>query len=364
MEKNAAKDGQCSRSAYCTKGKGHAGWCKTKGGSSGKAGGQDQDSLFASLSNQGRKQPTRGNGKLASRSTGMQELARKREVKRTGRRAVIDDDDEEDDEDEYDDGEEEEEEDGDGVEYADYGMSRSERRAMRDRADTQAPGAADSSVTGEEEDGESAQRWDSGGGPAPLVDIESLRLKRQTLEKWLLEPFFTRVVRGCVVRIGLQCDGLTLYRCAEVTGVKEFEEHPYLLGQRRTCKRLQLEFGESRMWYPMSSVSNQPFEELELRSWQQLLEVVGRPMISANQLRGKTEELYQASHHQYSEADVTRRIEEERKAAAQAGKPTALTTRQKMAQQHSAAQAGGDGGVAAVKKFQRNVLGQAIVTDE
>jgi hypothetical protein len=63
-------------------------------------------------------------------------------------------------------------------------------------------------------------------------------------------------------------------------------------------------------------------------------------------------------------AQVTRRIEEERKAAAQAGKPAALTTRQKLMQQHQGdAGAGGLGGVARPMKFQRNVLGQAVVGD-
>ena len=69
-DRNRAREGQCTRDPRCTNGKGHAGWCKTKPGSDV---GQDQDSLFASLSR--RCQPTRTGGAKASRAEGMKELA-------------------------------------------------------------------------------------------------------------------------------------------------------------------------------------------------------------------------------------------------------------------------------------------------
>ena len=366
--KNAARDGKCTRSTRCTKGKGHAGWCKTKTG----ADAVDQDSLFASLSSRERRQqPARTGGVQANRAAGMQELARRREGSKRGRNSrILDDDEEDEDEDEEgedyeeeeEEGEEEEEEEGTGgVEYADHGLSRAERRAMRGGG-SQADAGGD---VVKEEDGVGGS-WESGGEPAQLAEIPNICLKRQMLEKWLLEPFFARVVRGCVVRIGLTTSGAggaggeatsTLYRVAEVVGIKDFDDAPYSLGQRRTTKKLLLDFGEARQWYQMSSVSNQPFDELELRSWQQVLEVGAKSMISANQLKAKYAELKQASHYEYSEADVTRRIEEERKAAAHAGKPSTLTTRQKLLQQHAGGQQ------ARPKKFQRNVLGQAFVTE-
>ena len=41
----------------------------------------------------------------------------------------------------------------------------------------------------------------------------------------------------------------------------------------------------------MSSVSNQPFEDLELRSWQQVLEVAQCPLIKSNQVEAKRADL-------------------------------------------------------------------------
>eukprot|EP00967_Tisochrysis_lutea_P006933 scaffold8288_cov30-Tisochrysis_lutea.AAC.3 len=53
--------------------------------------------------------------------------------------------------------------------------------------------------------------------PAKVEELERIRLTRQKLEKWLLEPFFDRVVPGCYVRIGIgDQGGRPLYRVAEV----------------------------------------------------------------------------------------------------------------------------------------------------
>jgi RNA polymerase-associated protein RTF1 len=55
--------------------------------------------------------------------------------------------------------------------------------------------------------------------PARVEELERLRLTRQKLEKWLLEPFFDKVVPGCYVRIGIGQQGSRpLYRVAEVRG--------------------------------------------------------------------------------------------------------------------------------------------------
>jgi len=55
---------------------------------------------------------------------------------------------------------------------------------------------------------------------APVEQLERVRLTRQKIEKWLLEPFFDRVVPGCYVRIGIgQQNGRPTYRVAEVRGL-------------------------------------------------------------------------------------------------------------------------------------------------
>ena len=356
--RNSAKEGQCTRDASCTKGRGHAGWCATKGGRTGKKGAQDQDSLLAAAAL--RQQPTRS--KPGSKAAAMAELGARR---KSGKRSRLDDyaaeeDEEEDDDEDFvvDDDDDEDYGGDDGAEYEDFGMSRSDRKAMR-------RGAAPDAHAADEAD---AGGWAKGGPAAPLETLETIRLERRLLEKWLLEPFFAKVVRGCLVRIGLNCETAeqvpgarsTIYRAAEVCDVAEFDDHPYTLGSHRTTKRLQLRFGECRQWYPMASVSNQRFEELELLQWQQVLDVTDDKQISAAQVEAKAKQLQDAMTHVYSEADVAKRIQEQRKQAVQQGKPAQLTTRQKLAMS-----SGSEGGpsVSKPKKFERNVLGQAVVAD-
>jgi len=193
----------------------------------------------------------------------------------------------------------------------------------------------------------------------------------------VMEPFFPATVRGCLVRIGISAarDGgqeHMLYRVAEVIAVQDVPEHPYTLGGRKTYKRLQLEFGECKQLYPMSSISNQPFEELELRSWQQVLETCNVPLLTEGQLQAKRKALERASNYSYTEEDVRRKVQEERKQAAHAGRPQQLTTRQKLLAQNGFDATNASASVevrpsdlvARPMKFQRNVLGQVMITED
>ena len=307
----------CPRNPRCIKGAGHAGWCKTV---KGEAKDIDQGSLFAAAAKSEsvkRSRPARAAGAGASKVQAMQELARKREKKqRGGRRAVVDDDDDEyvDDDDEA--GDDDDAGDGDDddwggggggggsrrsarsaqqhagdgdVTYEDYGMSRAERRAARTAGRAEPDDDDDDDEAAATSAAEAA--WASSPAAA-LSELESIRLKRQVLETWVLEPFFDGLVRRCLVRIGLQIpavDGApsTLYRVAEVVDVQEDAAHPYMIGPRRTTKYFLLNFGEAEQRYPMSSISNGAFEELELRSWQQVAEVAGLSPVSAEQVRAR-----------------------------------------------------------------------------
>ena len=313
---------RCNRNPRCLKAAGHAGWCKTKPGQDDI---RSQDDLFASGA--GVKRTRRGPGLTASRMSAMQELGRKREAKQGKRRVgrLPSDDEDEEDEDEYVDcGEEDGDDDWGGrsrrdrrasaryndddgtgtggVEFADYGLSRNERKTLRERGRLSGSGIHDEE---DDEQGYSDQSWS--GPPAALGDLESIRIRRQVderltgmsehvmqlplqrlklrasaartmrmcdghsgrwglflhdlcanrlplqvLEKWLLEPFFETLVPGCFIRIGLQIPGehgtSTLYRVAEVLDVKEQPERPYPFAGRSTSKYLRLEFGDSQEW--------------------------------------------------------------------------------------------------------------------
>ena len=217
---------QCPRDTRCVKEKGHKGWCKVTGEREWE---------------EPPKRSSRGGGAAASKVAKMQALGAKRERK-AARQADNSDSG---------DGDEGEEEGEGDVEYQDFGMSRAERKAAR------AGGYSAAAEEAEEEEEQEGEEW-SGPAAAP-ESFESIRLPRQRLEMWQLEPFFDETVVGCLVRIGLgqtETGGSGLYRLAEVVAVAEDAEKPYTLGSRRCTKRLQLEFGECRRWYPMTMVAD------------------------------------------------------------------------------------------------------------
>ena len=87
-------------------------------------------------------------------------------------------------------------------------------------------------------------------------------------------------------------------------------------------------------------------------------EAAGQPPISQKQVEAKVQALEAAKSYQYSEEDVRRKVQQELQQ-----KPVQeLTTRQKLLARHS----GGGGGqqTQGPRKFQRNVLGQAVYSEE
>lgn len=73
-------------------------------------------------------------------------------------------------------------------------------------------------------------------------DLNKIRLSRHKMEKFVHLPFFSRVVTGCFVRIGIgnnNGSGKPVYRVAEVSGVCETGK-VYQLGSTRTNVGLRL----------------------------------------------------------------------------------------------------------------------------
>lgn len=68
------------------------------------------------------------------------------------------------------------------------------------------------------------------------LDINSIRLSRHKLERFVHLPIFDRIVKGCFIRIGIGMhNNIPVYRVAEITGVYETAKI-YNLGKTRTNK--------------------------------------------------------------------------------------------------------------------------------
>ena len=110
----------------------------------------------------------------------------------------------------------------------------------------------------------------------------------------------------------------------------------------------------------MASISNGAFEELELLSWHMVREVAKLPMVTVVQILDRRAAITSAENYHYSEAEITRKVQQELSQNAQ----PMLTTRQKLLAQHGGGSSGGAAPsdlVAKPHKLRHNVFGQAII---
>ncbi len=109
----------------------------------------------------------------------------------------------------------------------------------------------------------------SGGeevGPS-LFDINDCRVPRQSLEKWVNEPYFREAVKDAFIKICVgNWEGKPVYRLSHVEGVSKYKR-TYKLGNTHTDKALQLRFGSSVKQFRMDLVSNHTVNQREFDKW-------------------------------------------------------------------------------------------------
>ncbi len=109
----------------------------------------------------------------------------------------------------------------------------------------------------------------SGGeevGPS-LFDINDCRVPRQSLEKWVNEPYFCEAVKDAFIKICVgNWEGKPVYRLSRVEGVSKYKR-TYKLGNTHTDKALQLRFGSSVKQFRMDLVSNHTVNQREFDKW-------------------------------------------------------------------------------------------------
>jgi len=108
-----------------------------------------------------------------------------------------------------------------------------------------------------------------------LVNIlPKILITRDMLERWLNEPYFNHLVKGCFVRVKLgDYMGAPVHRIAHIDEVFDTCYFPYNLTRVQTTKGLSLHVGgSSKKTFPLLAISNQPPSEDDLRHWQEEME--------------------------------------------------------------------------------------------
>ncbi len=103
-------------------------------------------------------------------------------------------------------------------------------------------------------------------GPS-LFNINDCRVPRQSLEKWVNEPYFHEAVKDAFIKLCVgNWKGQPVYRLSQVEGVSKYKRM-YKLGNAYTDKTLQLRFGCNVKQFRMDLVSNHTVSQREFDKW-------------------------------------------------------------------------------------------------
>ncbi|OWR41750.1 RNA polymerase-associated protein Rtf1 [Danaus plexippus plexippus] len=131
--------------------------------------------------------------------------------------------------------------------------------------------------------------------------INKLRLSRFKLERLVHLPFFSRVVSGCFVRIGIgNNNGNPVYRVAEIIDVYETAK-VYNLGNTRTNKGFKLRHGTQDRVFRLEFVSNQEFTENEFQKWHRAIKEANKKPPTMDFVRNKILEVKDALMYEFKE---------------------------------------------------------------
>ncbi|XP_063543338.1 RNA polymerase-associated protein Rtf1 isoform X1 [Cydia strobilella] len=140
--------------------------------------------------------------------------------------------------------------------------------------------------------------------------INKLRLSRFKLERLVHLPFFSRVVNGCFVRIGIgNNNGNPVYRVAEIIDVYETAK-VYNLGNTRTNKGLKLRHGTQDRVFRLEFVSNQEFTDGEFQKWHKAIKDANKKPPTMDFVRTKILEVKEALMYEFKEEDVEKMVQE------------------------------------------------------
>eukprot|EP01090_Pellita_catalonica_P007176 TRINITY_DN1778_c0_g1_i1.p1 TRINITY_DN1778_c0_g1~~TRINITY_DN1778_c0_g1_i1.p1 ORF type:complete len:353 (+),score=75.73 TRINITY_DN1778_c0_g1_i1:183-1241(+) len=147
-----------------------------------------------------------------------------------------------------------------------------------------------------------------------LYELNSIRLTRDKLEKWVAEPFFKYVVPGFFVRIGLGLGikGKRVYRVAEIESISKGDRE-YQFGNVRTKLVLNLAHGAKRKAFRMEFISNQDFSLSEFNKWVTTMKDEDQNIISRAEIEEKLQALKKPQKHVYKAEEIIKMVKKRAK---------------------------------------------------
>jgi len=169
--------------------------------------------------------------------------------------------------------------------------------------------------------------------PMGFDELQSsqLVLKRDTLKKWVHEPYFMKALGnssqggkgGCFVKLNIgKKDGVTYYRLCEVVSVREVEKvYAFPLGKgefevTKTNLRLELAFGENVSVFAMDKVTNEVVTVDDFLKWTEAMKTGRKTIPTGKECRKRSKALKKlVTSHYYTPEEIEATIALKRKYA-------------------------------------------------
>lgn len=143
--------------------------------------------------------------------------------------------------------------------------------------------------------------------------LSKIRISRFKLERWVHLPFFTKIVCGCFIRIGIGDKmGKKVYRVAEIFDVVETNK-TYTLGNVKTNKGLKVRHGIAENMYRLEFVSNQDFTDSEFLKWKTTLDQNNLKLPTIKYLESKSKDIDDTINHQFTDVEIDLMVKEKQK---------------------------------------------------
>eukprot|EP01102_Stenamoeba_stenopodia_P005673 TRINITY_DN16415_c0_g1_i1.p1 TRINITY_DN16415_c0_g1~~TRINITY_DN16415_c0_g1_i1.p1 ORF type:complete len:557 (+),score=208.22 TRINITY_DN16415_c0_g1_i1:129-1673(+) len=153
---------------------------------------------------------------------------------------------------------------------------------------------------------------------APMLtvdDMNSVRIDRDSLDKWVNEAYFDELVKGYYVKVGLGVSGgKRVYRVGYIEDVKEDKAKRYKIGKAETNKILVLKYGATAKNFRMEYVSNQSFDKAEVERWISVMNEADEKLPTVDEIREKAKkkkEFFES--YRYTNDDVNKILENKKK---------------------------------------------------
>ncbi|KAG5874670.1 hypothetical protein JTB14_011757 [Gonioctena quinquepunctata] len=185
--------------------------------------------------------------------------------------------------------------------------------SVRSRSRSRSPRSSSSSSSSDNDEEDEEKSSSKASYVPSLLDLNTIRLSRHKLERFVHMPFFDRIAKGCYVKVGIgQHNNAAVYRVAEVIGVYETAKI-YNLGKTKTNKGLKVRHGNQERVFRLEFISNQEFSDPEYQKWIEASTAASNDMPPKSKIDQKQADIKEAISYEFNEQDVERIIQEKQR---------------------------------------------------